>query len=283
MTVKARYKFYFQLEDELFDDEGTKNQLYYAYSGATAVQSVRTEPQFKKYNKKALMLLRGMILNHQFWFSEAEEADDLWNNALIPLLKPTVKRTFELQEMYQNKPDKVGIPLDYFERFFLKLDPYVFNFEGTRNLEVSTVVDAVEKTRVWLNDGTFDGGSLVQIDIPYIAPEIVPEIPLENESEPTAEEVAPSESAQEEVSPVLDELADADTTTVQETGEESADSAAEEVSSDALVEEEVKPVDYTIWEIFFSDGSSKYFDSEQGTWTELQVDEETAENQAQIP
>jgi hypothetical protein len=256
MAIKARCKFYFQLDDELFADEATKNQLYYAFSGAAPVQSMKAEPRYQKYHKKAIMLLRGMILNHPFWFSEQEGADERWASILIPRLELAVERLVHLHTMYQNKKDKIGIPLEPFERLFIQLDPYVFSFEDMPHLRSAVVIESVQKIRGWLNDGTFDRNKLEQIDIPPIEPaKVAVEDELEVEGigdgsivESQELEQAPTESESQESEPREPEPR----------------------------EPEPKPVDYTIWEVFFKDGSSKYFDSSQGVWTEMPTEESLA-------
>jgi hypothetical protein len=225
MAVTARFKFSFQLDDELFADEATKNQLYYSYSAAAPVQSVRAEPFYQKYGKKAIMLLRGMVLNHDFWLSQHDGADGLWRDTLIPQLSLTVERALQLQEAYQDNTQKVGFPLERFERFFLKLDPYVLSFENAGKLTAALVVDAAQKTRKCLNDGAFDATDLMQIDIP----------PMKR------------------------------------SGAGGQDEAHEE--GEGAVIEETKALDYTIWEVFWADGSSRYFDSTQEAWVGSFADE----------
>jgi hypothetical protein len=243
MTIKARYKFYFQLSDELLADEATKSQLYYTYSGAAPVQSVKAEPRYARYGKKAIMLLRGMILNRTFWFSAQEEADELWHTVLIPQLRLTVERTIQLQRGYQSKTEKLGIPLEPFERLFLQLDPYVFSFEDGSDFDVDLVIDTVQKIRRWLNDDTFDGSELVQIDIPPV-----------DSNKP----------------------ADQDTREVESSVSRERESTI--IEPESKPELKSKPIDYTVWKLFFRDGSSQCFDAAQGQWIKQQVDEESAEH-----
>jgi hypothetical protein len=293
MTIKARYKFYFQLDDEHFADEATKNQLYYTYSGAAPVQSVRAESRFARYNKKAIMLLRGTILNHTFWFSNQEEADELWHTVLIPQLKPTLERTVQLQHMYQNKTQKVGIPLEPFERLFLQLDPYVFSFRDTLDLDADLVVDAVQKIRKWLNDGTFAGSELVQIDIPFIDPnnpvkESKAKAELDDTDEASFQVVRKPEQGEATVSDTTVKLApdveqeEAFAKRESEKIDDPKNRESANIESESGLVSDPKPksesIDCTIWGIHFGDSGFRLFDTTQETWTELPIDEESAEN-----
>jgi hypothetical protein len=227
MTVKARYKLYFHLDDGLFVDDATKNQLYYAYSAAASVASVPMGQEFADRGRRAIMVLRGMILNHPFWFSDQAEADSLWSGTLIPQLGPTVERAIQLQELYQRKSDKIGMPIDYFDRLELVLDPYRLSFQEPRQLDWRFVVEAVETTRRLLNADVFNRGMLEHIDIPCI--ETKPDLGADPAVEPLAEPLA-------------------------------------EPTVELSPEPPSKQIDYSIWQVFYKDGSSKLFDSVAEDW-----------------
>jgi hypothetical protein len=231
MTASARFKFYFQLDDELFNSADTKEQLYYTYSEAAPVQSEPMGARGRKEGLRAHMVLRGLILNHTFWLSADPEADEMFEQVLMPRLGPTIERMVRHQKMYLAKRDKMGIALEPFECLELRLDPYAFTFKDTLGLDERTVTDAVASIRGWLNDGTFDPDLLAGIDIPCSEMNgAAPEAALEECGTPTGP-------------------------------------GSEEAPSDRQSPHE-SPLDYTVWEVFFVDGSSKAFDSARGAWVE---------------
>jgi hypothetical protein len=277
MAIKARFKFYFKLDEELFQDEDTKEQLYRTYSEAAAVAYQPMTAEEAASGKRALMLLRGMILNHTFWLSSDPEADELWASAILPALPKAIERTVRHQKMYQRQGKKIGVLLPPFERMDLQLDPYVFSFEDTTNLTEDVVVDAVEQIRVLLNDGVFDSALLQRIDIPQV-------VAAEPEAEEqTAEAVAAEDDATAAGGDIADgtapddqagDDADDDATAgddAAQAGDEMADGeAADGAEEGQEAEPEPKVVDYSIWEVFYKDGTSRLFDSKGNSWIQPQ-------------
>jgi hypothetical protein len=267
MTAKPRFKFKVQLEEELLNDEGTKGHFYNSFSGAAPSDFGPLTPEQAEKGLQAGMYLRGLILNHHFWLSTFDEADELWKSEMLPNLRETIDRTLHKQKVYLRSKPQAGIVLEPFERLDVLLEPYYLSFADMRRLEPGIVVDAIKQIRVLLNDGTFDSESLQRIDIPAI-PAKEPEGAEAESDEGLAEETA--------APPAVEDDAEKDDTVLSEDAVPDAEdlddpeAPATTDEAQAVEEEEPEPVDYTIWNLSYRDGSQRLFDSANSTWVEIE-------------
>ena len=200
-----------------------------------------------------------VVLHEPLWEVGDARSDEVWSDILIPWLE---KKLFKLDATVRNfnRTRKAKAQPVYYENLEIALGDELFSLALSGDCAFpDETCRLIDRFRTLKGEGAFGGGAIACVDMPWR--ETLPALELPEE--------APGVAGDEERDGTFPEAGE----TVE--GASSADTAAElpEETAGAL-EREAKPaseppIDYTLWEVRFTDGSSAVFNEQTGGAVEV--------------